>query len=114
MKIGIIGLGKMGYNIALNLVKHNYEVVANDVNQGNVDSITKDGAIGVNSKKELIEGLKANDRRVIWLMIPAGKAVDSVIHEILPMLSKGDIIIDGGNSNYKDTLVRYEEWGSSS
>lgn len=109
MKIGIIGLGKMGYNIALNLMNHNHTVVANDVNQENVKSIIKDGAIGVDSKKKLIEELSTNNRKVIWLMVPAGKPVDFVIYEILPMLNEGDIIIDGGNSNYKATLIRYEE-----
>jgi 6-phosphogluconate dehydrogenase len=107
MEIGIIGLGKMGYNLALNLMKHNYKVVAYDVVNENIDSILKGGAVGAYSKKELVE--KLSDRRVIWLMVPSGNIVDEVINELAPFLKPFDIIIDGGNSNYKDSIRRYNE-----
>ncbi|GAA0078100.1 decarboxylating 6-phosphogluconate dehydrogenase [Clostridium sp. CTA-5] len=106
MNVGIIGLGKMGFNIALNLLKHNHSVVAYDLNDENVKNITKEGAKGVGSIEELVKQLP--ERKIIWLMIPSGKAVDNTIEEIIKYTNPNDIIIDGGNSNYKDTLRRYK------
>ncbi|MBI4405018.1 MAG: decarboxylating 6-phosphogluconate dehydrogenase [Deltaproteobacteria bacterium] len=107
MKIGLIGLGKMGFNLALNLIDHEHQVVAFDVERANVVKLEEAGATGVNSLKELAQSLAP--KRVIWLMIPAGQAVDDVLRALKPLLQKGDIIIDGGNSNYKDTLRRYDD-----
>lgn len=106
MNIGIIGLGKMGFNIALNLLKHNHSVVAYDLSSESVNNISKEGAKGANSIEDLVKQLP--ERKIIWLMIPAGEAVDSAIEEIIKYINPNDIIIDGGNSNYKDTLRRYE------
>ncbi|MBN1044978.1 MULTISPECIES: phosphogluconate dehydrogenase (NAD(+)-dependent, decarboxylating) [unclassified Clostridium] len=106
MNVGIIGLGKMGFNIALNLLNHNHSVVAYDLSDENVSSISKEGAKGVNSIEDLVKQLP--ERKIIWLMIPSGKAVDSTIEEIIKYINPNDIIIDGGNSNYKDTLRRYK------
>lgn len=106
MKLGFIGLGKMGYNMVQNLLDHNHEVVAYNRSIEQVDKIVKEGAIGAGSLEELVNKLSAP--RVIWLMIPAGKPVEETIEALLPLLSKGDIIIDGGNSHYKDTLKRAE------
>jgi 6-phosphogluconate dehydrogenase len=107
MQIGIIGLGKMGFNLALNLKRNKYEVVAQDVNTEFVSKIGKEGIETANSVEELCR--KLNSRKVIWLMVPAGEIVDSVITSLLPYLSKNDIIIDGGNSNYKDSKRRYSK-----
>lgn len=107
MQIGIIGLGKMGFNLALNLKRNNYKVVAQDVNEEFVSKIGSEGIETAYSVKELCK--KLNSRKVIWLMVPAGEIVDSVIDSLLPYLTKSDIIIDGGNSNYKDSKRRYSK-----
>lgn len=107
MQIGIIGLGKMGFNLALNLRRNDYDVVAQDVNTDFVTKIGQEGIDAVNTVDELCQ--KLNDRKVIWLMVPAGEIVDSVITSLLPFLKKSDIIIDGGNSNYKDSKRRYSQ-----
>ncbi|MGO4820665.1 MULTISPECIES: phosphogluconate dehydrogenase (NAD(+)-dependent, decarboxylating) [unclassified Flavobacterium] len=105
MQIGIIGLGKMGFNLALNLKRNGYDVVANDVNSEFLQNISKEGIQTAVTLNELTEKLK--DRRVIWMMVPAGAIVDTVIDSLLPHLQPKDIIIDGGNSNYKDSKRRY-------
>ena len=105
MQIGIIGLGKMGFNLALNLKRNGYDVVANDVNSEFLQNISREGIQTASTLNELTEKLK--DRRVIWMMVPAGAIVDTVIDSLLPHLQPTDIIIDGGNSNYKDSKRRY-------
>jgi len=107
MQVGIIGLGKMGFNLALNLKRNNYNVVAQDVNSDFVSKIGQEGIETAFSVEEFCK--KLNDRRVIWLMVPAGEIVDAVITSLLPYLSKNDIIIDGGNSNYNDSKRRYAQ-----
>lgn len=107
MQVGIIGLGKMGFNLALNLKRNNYHVVAQDVNTDFVSKIGEEGIETAYTVEELCQ--KLTDRRVIWLMVPAGEIVDAVIVSLLPYLSKNDIIIDGGNSNYNDSKRRYAQ-----
>ncbi|WP_100374493.1 phosphogluconate dehydrogenase (NAD(+)-dependent, decarboxylating) [Bacillus sp. FJAT-45037] len=104
MQIGLIGLGKMGYNLALNLLDHNHQVVAYDVNEKTVSDVTEEGATGVNSIEELIEKLETP--RTIWVMVPAGDVTDQVIRTLANLLDEDDSIIDGGNSNYKESLKR--------
>ncbi len=111
MKIGLIGLGKMGFNLALNMKDHGHNVVCFNRTLSKVDDAIKEGLEGAKSVEELVS--KLDGRRVIWLMLPAGGAVDSMINTLVPLLNKGDIIIDGGNSNYKDTLRRYESLKST-
>lgn len=106
MQIGIIGLGKMGYNLALNLRDHSYDVVAYDRSQEAVEKIEKEGIVGVRSIEDLVKSMPG--RRTIWVMIPSGEAVDLVLTELAALVNKNDIIIDGGNSHYKDTLKRFE------
>jgi 6-phosphogluconate dehydrogenase len=105
MQIGIVGLGKMGFNLALNLKRNKYEVVAQDVNTEFVSKIGKEGIATAYSVEELCK--KLTGRKVIWLMVPAGEITDSVITSLIPYLSQNDIIIDGGNSNYNDSKRRY-------
>ncbi|PLK46538.1 phosphogluconate dehydrogenase (NAD(+)-dependent, decarboxylating) [Emticicia sp. TH156] len=113
MQIGIVGLGKMGYNLALNLRNHNYDVVAQDVNTESVKKIGEEGGITIAyTLKEVCE--KLTGRRVIWLMVPAGDIVDSVIEELLNYLSPDDIVIDGGNSHFKESVRRYNYLKSKS
>ena len=104
MQIALIGLGKMGYNLGLNLHRHNHEVLAYDLNQETLASMKQKGIATASSIEQLVHTLKG--RKIIWLMIPAGEAVDLTLQELTPMLRAGDIIIDGGNSNYKDSVRR--------
>lgn len=106
MQIGLIGLGKMGFNLALNLKRNGYEVVANDVNTDFVHKIGQEGIVTAETISELTRQLKG--RRVIWIMVPAGEIVDEVIFSLLPFLNKNDIVIDGGNSNFKDSKRRFQ------
>jgi len=107
MQVGIIGLGKMGFNLALNLKRNKYQVVAQDVNTDFVSKIGQEGIETAYTVEEFCQ--KLTERRVIWLMVPAGEIVDGVITSLLPYLSKNDIIIDGGNSNYNDSKRRYAQ-----
>ncbi len=106
MEIAVVGLGKMGYNLALNMKEHNHKVVVYNRSHEKINQAQQDGFIGTYSLEEMVSSLSTP--RIIWLMIPAGSAVDEVLSELIPLLDKGDIVIDGGNSNYKDTLSRYE------
>jgi 6-phosphogluconate dehydrogenase len=105
MQIGLIGLGKMGYNLALNLTRNNHQVVAFDVTTILVEQIAKQGVTPAFSYAELTQ--KMIGKKVIWLMIPAGNIVDEVIEQLMPLLNPDDILIDGGNSNFKDSVRRY-------
>lgn len=104
MKIGLIGLGKMGFNLARNIKSHQHDVVAFDLNQEAVQSIQQYGIQTAPTLEALTSAL--TPRRVIWMMIPSGKPVDLTLQQLIPHLTKGDIIIDGGNSNYKETIQR--------
>ncbi|MDT8336739.1 MAG: decarboxylating 6-phosphogluconate dehydrogenase [Candidatus Izemoplasmatales bacterium] len=104
-KIGLIGLGRMGYNLALNMVDNNIEVLGYDKFVTEEVKNNKDILI-FNSIKGLIAQLPKP--AIIWLMVPAGEITDNVIQEVSSYLSKYDIIIDGGNSNYNDTIKRYQ------
>jgi len=106
MKIGFIGLGKMGYNMASKLLYHKHSIVACDRDAKQVIRIQKKGAIGVRSIKELVENLPSP--KIVWLMIPH-QAVDATIAEIVPLLKTGDILIDGGNSNYNESVKRSKD-----
>lgn len=106
MKLGFIGLGKMGFNMVQKLLEQNHEVSAYDISPELVEKISAFGAKGTDSLKSLINNLPKP--KLIWLMVPAGDSVDKTIEQLLPLLEKGDILIDGGNSYYKDTLRRAE------
>jgi 6-phosphogluconate dehydrogenase len=104
MQIGLVGLGKMGYNLALNFKSKGFEVVAFDVNKSAVEKISKEGIATTSVMSDM--ALALNGRKVIWLMVPAGHVVDVVLNNLKIYLNPGDIIIDGGNSHFKDTLAR--------
>ncbi|PGL71114.1 phosphogluconate dehydrogenase (NAD(+)-dependent, decarboxylating) [Bacillus sp. AFS055030] len=106
MKVGLIGLGKMGLNLGQNLMDHNHEVVAFDLNTAAVEEMKGFGAIGTSSLEELVKNL--DTPRVLWIMVPHG-VVDSVINDVKPFLTEGDIIIEAGNSHYKESIRRYNE-----
>jgi 6-phosphogluconate dehydrogenase len=107
MDIGLVGLGKMGYNLALNIKSKGHRVVAFDINTAALESISAHGVETATSLKELAESIPS--KRVIWLMIPAGELIDVTLDTLRPFLSVGDIVIDGGNSNYKDSVRRAQE-----
>ncbi|PEJ53318.1 MULTISPECIES: phosphogluconate dehydrogenase (NAD(+)-dependent, decarboxylating) [unclassified Bacillus (in: firmicutes)] len=106
MKVGLIGLGKMGLNLGQNLMDHNHEVVAFDLNAAAVEEMKGLGAIGTTNLEELVKNL--DTPRVLWIMVPHG-VVDSVINDVRPFLSEGDIVIEAGNSHYKESIRRYDE-----
>lgn len=107
MQLGMIGLGRMGMNMARRLLKGGHKVVAHNRNPEKVDEIVKQGAKGAYSLKELVNLLKPP--RVVWLMLPAGNATDEYIDQLRPLLSRGDILVEGGNSFYKDDLRHAQE-----
>jgi 6-phosphogluconate dehydrogenase len=104
MKLGMIGLGKMGYPLVLHLLEHKHEVVAYDVSSESVQKLAAEGAIPATSMQELIQHLPLP--RIIWMMVPAGAVVDQVLAELTPHLGAGDIVMDGGNSHYQQTITR--------
>lgn len=106
MKVGLVGLGKMGLNLGQNLMDNNHEVVAFDVNASAVEEMNKLGATGVTSLEDLVKNL--DTPRILWIMVPHA-VVDSVINEVKPFLSEGDIVIEAGNSHYKESIRRYDE-----
>lgn len=104
MRIGMIGLGRMGMNMVRRLLRDDHEVVAFNRSPDKVDQIVDEGAEGAYSIAELVSKLTAP--RIIWIMLPAGKIVDEQIRNLTEMLAPGDIIIEGGNSRYKDDIRR--------
>jgi 6-phosphogluconate dehydrogenase len=107
MQLGLIGLGKMGGNMAQRLKLGGHHVVGFDFNAEAVARLTASGSVGVASLEELARKLQAP--KAIWIMVPQGRPVDETIAKLEPHLSPGDILIDGGNSNYKDSMRRYHE-----
>ncbi|HEX8022802.1 NADP-dependent phosphogluconate dehydrogenase [Mucilaginibacter sp.] len=108
---GMIGLGVMGRSLLLNMADHGFAVAGHDKDTGKVDSLNQEAgdreAKGFSDVKEFIQSLTTP--RAIMMLVPAGKIVDAVIEELTPLLEKGDILIDGGNSHFTDTNRRVEE-----
>ena len=107
MQLGLIGLGKMGGFMAERLRLGGHQVVGFDFNSDAVARLTASGNVGVSTLQEL--ALKLEGRKAIWIMVPQGKPVDDTIAKLEPQLNPGDILIDGGNSNYKDSMRRHKE-----
>ncbi len=107
MKIGFIGLGKMGFNMVQRLLNDGHEVVVWNRDKKPIFDLEKKGAIGASSLEDLVNKLPG--KKVIWLMVPAGKPVDENISELSKLLKSNDIIIDGGNSFWKETKARSEK-----
>ena len=104
MQIGMIGLGRMGGNMAARLLAGGHQVVGFDPDRNAVKTLTDKGGTGAASLDELAK--KLAKPRTVWLMIPSGSLVDETLGQLLPLLAAGDVIVDGGNSNYRDTLRR--------
>ena len=102
----MIGLGRMGSNMVLRLMRAGHTCVVHDPNPAAVSSLAGQGAVGVSSLKEMVD--KMAKPRAIWMMVPAG-VVDSLLESLVPLLESGDAIIDGGNSYYHDDIRRSQE-----
>ncbi len=102
MELAMIGLGKMGLNMTTRLVRGGHRVVGYALEASSIEEAKKNGAEGATSLDQVVKMLKPP--RIAWTMVPAGPATDDTIQNLSDLFSKGDIIIDGGNSNYKDSL----------
>lgn len=107
MQIGMIGLGKMGYGLSLNLLKNGFDVVAYDVEPANVSNIAYEGAVPAATIEALIGSLQKP--RTIWMMVPAGEPTEQVYRRLMQLLEPGDRIIDGGNAHYRDSVRRNKQ-----
>ena len=106
MELAMIGLGKMGLNMSTRLVRGGHRVVGHARTDATVEEAVKLGAEGAHSIEEVVDKLKSP--RIVWLMVPAGQVTSDTIDRLSGLLENGDIVIDGGNSNYKDS-VRHAE-----
>jgi len=104
MKLGMIGLGKMGANMAQRLQQGGHQVTGFDPNADARKALEAKGISSADSLQALVKALPAP--RVLWMMVPSGKVTDDTVNALLPLLGTGDAVIDGGNSNYKDSLRR--------
>ena len=107
MKLGMVGLGRMGGNMSVRLIRDGHEVVAFDPSDEAVGRAEGAGATGAHSLEELVKQL--DQPRVVWIMVPAGDITEQTVENLRGLLSKGDVIIDGGNSNFRDSQRRCEE-----
>jgi 6-phosphogluconate dehydrogenase len=107
MQIAIIGLGKMGGNMVKRLLGGGHEVVAFDRDPAVVEKSVKDGAKGASSLEDMVSKLKAP--RAVWVMVPSGKATEDTIAKLSSLLSADDVLIDGGNSNFRDSIRHAKE-----
>ena len=110
MQIGMIGLGRMGMNMAKRLMKGKHEVVVYNRSKKKVEEIAKEGAIAADSISDLVQ--KLSPRRVVWVMLPAGETTDVHLAKAATYLCEGDILVDGGNSYYKDDIRRAKEFAN--
>ena len=105
MKAAIIGLGKMGANMARRLIQNGHEIIGyNRTEEVTRDMAAKDGLLPAYTLEEVVGNLSTP--RVVWIMVPAGSPTKNMIERLAPLLDPGDILIDGGNSNYKDSIQR--------
>jgi 6-phosphogluconate dehydrogenase len=102
MKLGMVGLGRMGGGMTARLIQRGHDVVAFDPSEEARDRAATTGAKPAASLEEMVAGLEPP--RTVWLMVPAGRITDQTIETLIPLLSARDIVIDGGNSNYKDSV----------
>src|SRR5690349_11264285 len=104
MQLGMVGLGKMGANMTTRLVRGGHEVVAFDRSADAVTASVANGARGATVLEEVVRLLQPP--RAVWVMVPAGDPTENTVRALAELLSKGDTIIDGGNSNYKESMRR--------
>jgi 6-phosphogluconate dehydrogenase len=111
MEIGLLGLGRMGFNMTLRLLQGGHRVVAWNRSPDKVREAASHGAVPAASLEELAGQLKAP--RAVWVMLPAGEATDEAIRKLAPLLAPGDLVVDGGNSNFRDDQRRARELGDA-
>src|SRR5678815_2324653 len=104
MQLGMVGLGRMGANMARRLIKGGHEIVGYATDPAGVKAIGSDGGTGTTSLDDFVEALRPP--RVAWVMVPAGAATEQVVTDLAKRMAPGDTIIDGGNSFYKDDVRR--------
>ena len=110
LRVGYIGLGKMGKGMVLNLLEKGIEVVAWNRSPEPREEVKAAGAETVENAEDVVSALRKDDESIIvWLMLPAGETTDEFIDKVLPLLKPGDLLIDGANSFFKDTLRRAEK-----
>ena len=108
MELGIYGLGRMGANMAVRLLRGGHRVVASNRSPDPVKEAAEAGAVPAYTIEEMVSNLQ-DTPRIVWMMVPSGQVTDDTLHHIMGLLNEGDIIIDGGNSNFHDTIRRAEE-----
>jgi 6-phosphogluconate dehydrogenase len=111
MRLGMVGLGRMGGNMTVRLLRAGHQVVAYAPSPEHRRAAGEAGAVTPDSLAELVAALEPP--RVVWLMVPAGEVTESTVAELAGLLSDGDVVVDGGNSFYKDSMRRAEELGSA-
>src|SRR5262245_1245121 len=104
MQIGMVGLGRMGSNMARRLMRQKHDVVVHDRSLDAIQTLSKEGFKGADTLKDL--AAKLEPPRAVWLMVPAGQPTEETIEGLRPHFEKGDVVIDGGNSYYKDDVRR--------
>jgi 6-phosphogluconate dehydrogenase len=107
MELGMIGLGRMGANMTERLVSGGHRIISYDRSPEAIQRVVDKGALGAHSLADFVKQL--TPPRAIWLMVPSGVPVDQTIEQLLPNLAKGDVLVDGGNSNYKDSIRRADK-----
>ena len=107
MQLGMIGLGKMGANMVRRIMRGGHQCVVFDQTPTNIEELENEGATGASSLEELVSKLDAP--RAVWIMVPSGEITEGVVQELAGLLAKGDIMIDGGNSMFKDDARRAAE-----
>ena len=112
MQIGIIGLGRMGGNISRRLMKAGHHCVVFDANAEPREVLAKEGATAVRSLEDVVKAL-GEKPRAVWVMLPAGRITEETVERLGDLLEPDDIIIDGGNSFYKDDIRRAKNWPTS-
>jgi 6-phosphogluconate dehydrogenase len=106
-QLGMVGLGRMGSNLVRRLMRDGHECVVYDVNPDPIKQLEGEGAAGASALAEMAE--KLDSPRAVWVMVPAGEITEKSVHEVAEVLEKGDAIIDGGNSYYRDDIRRSQE-----
>ena len=111
MEIGFVGLGRMGFNMTLRLLQGGHRVVAWNRSPDKVEEVARQGTVAASSLADLVTKLAAP--RALWVMLPAGAPTDDAIRTLAPALSPGDLVVDGGNSNFRDDQRRAKELAAS-
>ena len=109
MQLGMVGLGRMGANLVRRLMRDGHDCVVYDINPDAIKELAGEGAEGAASLEEMASRLKAP--RSVWVMVPAGEITEKTVQGVAEVLEKGDAIIDGGNSYYRDDIRRAAEVG---